>query len=137
MGFRMERFGAEELEVELFLFAVLQIHLFSPWSAGRGCSSGAQGMGRLRGPGCSTATCMVPRLSLAGRPRARGREALAERGTAWPPPVPERRVVPSLTVCVHPFVECGTLKRLLGGWGAGERGAGSRQCQSPVPRPGC
>lgn len=36
MGFRMEKFGAEEMEVKLFLFTVLQIRLFSPWSAGRG-----------------------------------------------------------------------------------------------------
>lgn len=31
MGFRMEKFGAEEVEVKLFLFAVLQICLLSPW----------------------------------------------------------------------------------------------------------
>lgn len=36
MGFRMEKFGAEEIEVKLFLFTVLQICLFSPWSVGRG-----------------------------------------------------------------------------------------------------
>lgn len=36
MGFQMEKFGAEEMEVKLFLFAVLQIRLFSPWSVGRG-----------------------------------------------------------------------------------------------------
>lgn len=36
MGLRMEKFGAEEMEVQLFLFTVLQIHLFSPWSTRRG-----------------------------------------------------------------------------------------------------
>lgn len=36
MGLRMEKFGAEEMEVKLFLFTVLQIRLFSPWSTQRG-----------------------------------------------------------------------------------------------------
>lgn len=36
MGFQMEKFGAEEMEIKLFLFAVLQIRLFSPWCVGRG-----------------------------------------------------------------------------------------------------
>lgn len=36
MGFRTEKFGAEEMEIKLFLFTVLQIRLFSPRSTGRG-----------------------------------------------------------------------------------------------------
>lgn len=56
---------------------------------------------------------------------ARGQEALAERGTAWPPPMPGRRIAPSLTGCVPPFVLCGPLKRLL-------RGQRVRGCWQPA-----
>lgn len=88
MGFRMEKFGAEEMEVKLFLFTVLQIHLFSPRSTGRGLLRSMWGDGEMEGPGCFTDALATLRFGLTGRPCAGGWEALAEGGAAWPPPVP-------------------------------------------------
>lgn len=43
MGLRMEKLGAEEMEVKLFLFTVLQIRLFSLWSTQRPAPTANQG----------------------------------------------------------------------------------------------
>lgn len=89
MGFRMEKFGAEEMEVELFLFAVLQICLLSPGEhRERRAVAVHRGTGSWRGSGCFISRVRTPRLGLVEQPCARGREALAE-GAAWIPPVQE------------------------------------------------
>lgn len=80
MGFRMEKFGAEEMEVKLFLFAVLQICLLSPWGHREGPALAVhRGTGGWRGSGCFISTLRTPRLGLVEEPCARGQEALVDR----------------------------------------------------------
>lgn len=83
MGFQMEKFGAEEMEFKLFLFAVLQICLFSPWSVGRGLLCSVWDMERswlfyqcLRAWPHGTAMCQEP-------------GGIGTGGSAWPLPVPK------------------------------------------------
>lgn len=80
MGFRMEKFGAEEMEVKLFLFAVLQICLLSPWGhRERPALAVHRGTGSWRGSGCFISTLRTPSLGLVKEPCAGGQEALVSR----------------------------------------------------------
>lgn len=66
MGLWMEKFGAEEMEVQLFLFTVLQIHLFSPWSTRRGLCPWPRGGGGARLFHQPRAPGLAPAWPLAG-----------------------------------------------------------------------
>lgn len=128
------------MEVKLFLFTVLQIHLFSPWSAGRGLlQQHPGGTGRWRGPGCFTRTLRMPRLGLTGQPCARGQEGdISGGGAAWPPPMAgslqrsplQMHLYHAYTFAVLLHTEM-HVKR-----GEGASGAYSWQHQSLVPKPG-
>lgn len=140
----MEKFEAEGMEVKLFLFTVLQIHLFSPWSAGRGLLQWHPGgTGRWRGLGCFTRTLRMPRLGLTGQPGAR-RETLVEAVQHGLLPCWEassvascRHIILSLTYHDYPFAVLSHTKTHVK-WGEGARGADSSwQHQSLVPKPGC
>lgn len=80
MGLRMEKFGAEEMEVQLFLFTVLQIHLFSPWSTRRGLRPRPR-----RGPAVPPAPHTRP-----GPCPAIGRHVVPFSACFCPPVVPQR-----------------------------------------------
>lgn len=83
----MEKFEAEGMEVKLFLFTVLQIHLFSPWSAGRGLLQWHPGgTGEMEGPRLFYQDIKDAKAWPNGT--ARGQEGdISGGGAAWPPPM--------------------------------------------------